>query len=139
MPRGHEMLHVPGQARLCSCDRAGLLAADLDCPRRRGSLHPASCRMPRAFPVAPLLGLLNSFKVFGTVFFLPSRTSLFQLRMTRNWSAPVCLPGSEESGSMRRSPIEFQDRRQVGGIAVRFVRVSGSLLPPVPFPDTCTQ
>lgn len=89
--------------------------------------HPVEClwhSLLRPYPAfeAPFNG-------HGTVFFLPSWSSLFQLRMTRNWSAPVCLPGSEESGSMRRSPIGFQERRQVGGTAIRFMRVDDCLLP----------
>lgn len=132
--------HVPRQARLAACDRAGPFSSRpglsweivLIAPQ-----HPVEClwhSLLRPYPAfeAPFNG-------HGTVFFLPSWSSLFQLRMTRNWPAPVCLPGSEESGSMRRSPIGFQERRQVGSTAIRFMRVDDCLLPPVSFPDTCTK
>lgn len=115
---------------MAACDRAGPFSSRpglsweivLIAPQ-----HPVEClwhSLLRPYPAfeAPFNG-------HGTVFFLPSWSSLFQLRMTRNWSAPVCLPGSEESGSMRRSPIGFQERRQVGGTAIRFMRVDDCLLP----------
>lgn len=114
MPRGHKLLFHQGHSHEIGCTPVTgqeFSPADLDCPGRQFPLPPSTLLQPVAFSVsphpdtAPFRSSLHDF--------------LFQLRMTRNWSAPVCLPSSEESGSMPRSPIGFQDRRQVGGIAVQ--------------------